>query len=420
LRSDSCFAVCAPGLEPLTAAELAALGIASTTERGGVSFHADAHSLLRANLHLRTATRVLLRLGSFRARSFAELERRARTVPWERLLRPDTPYRLRVSCAKSKLYHEGAVAERLQGVIEARTGARPAAESEVAPATDDEAYAAEDAPAASDSEARAADAQLLVIRFFRDMCTVSADSSGAPLHMRGYRQELAKAPLRETLAAAMLLASRWPMDVLLMDPFCGSGTIPIEAALLARRIPPGLASPGLTPRSFGFQSWPDHASAAWAECVSRAQERVLANAAAPILGFDKDPGAIRAARANAMRAGVQADVELRERAFEHVPPAASGWLVTNPPYGVRVGDRTESQGLFARLGKLARSYPSWTVCALAPEGALGRTLGEPARGILRTRTGGIAVELVQRVGKGADELAADPAEADGVPRKPTS
>jgi 23S rRNA G2445 N2-methylase RlmL len=199
----------------------------------------------------------------------------------------------------------------------------------------------------------------------------------------------------------MLLASGWPRDELLIDPFCGSGTIPIEAALLARRIPPGLASRELAPRAYRFESWPEHDPSAWGGCVSEARGAVLAKAPAPLLGFDHDPGAIRAARANAARAGVGEDLELREQAFGRLaPPAASGWLVTNPPYGVRVGDREERRDLFAKLGKVARSHPGWTICALAPENTLLGTLGPDARSILRTRTGGIAVELVERVGKG--------------------
>jgi putative N6-adenine-specific DNA methylase len=383
-RTDRCFAVSGPGLEPWTAAELTALGIAVTEERGGVSFDADPRALFRTNLHLRTATRVLLRLGSFRARSFAELERRAQGVPWERLLGAGTPYRLRVSCAKSKLYHEGAVAERLHGVVGAKTGAAPAEET-----------------AADDAETQAADAQLFVIRFFRDECTVSADTSGAPLYMRGYRQELARAPLRETLAAALLVASGWPMNERLIDPFCGSGTIPIEAVLLARRIPPGLASREQHPRSYRFRSWPEHDAAEWAACLAEARELVLAEARAPIAGFDRDPGAIRAARANAARAGIEGDVEFREQPFEQLAlPAPVGWLVTNPPYGVRVGDPAQRGDLFAKLGKLARAHPGWTISALTPERTLERALGPAARPILRTRTGGIAVELVQRKGIG--------------------
>jgi putative N6-adenine-specific DNA methylase len=249
-----------------------------------------------------------------------------------------------------------------------------------------------------------------VVRVFRDVCTVSADTSGAPLYMRGYRQELARAPLRETLAAAMLLAARWPEDERLLDPFCGSGTIPIEAALLARRIPPGLASPVRAPRAYRVESWPEHVPGAWAEHVARARAAELPSSPAPLLGSDQDPGAIRAARANAARAGVSGDVEFREQTFEAlVPPAESGWLVTNPPYGVRVGGRGESEGLLARLGAAARaSLAGWTLCALAPEPSLRRALGPGAMEALRTRNGGIAVSLLVRRSGGAGPRRADP------------
>jgi putative N6-adenine-specific DNA methylase len=216
--------------------------------------------------------------------------------------------------------------------------------------------------------------------------------------MRGYRQELARAPLRETLAAAMLLGSGWPRDELLVDPFCGSGTIAIEAALLARRIPPGLANPEGTPRAYRFESWPEHDAGAWAACVTEARAAILPEAPAPLFGFDKDPGAIRAARANAARAGVQGDVELGERSFESFePPAPSGWLVCNPPYGVRVGDKGESGRLLTSLATAARSsLAAWTICVLAPEGRLLRSLGPDAEQVLQTRTGGIQVGLIVR------------------------
>jgi putative N6-adenine-specific DNA methylase len=409
VQTDLCFAVCAPGLEPLAMTELAGLGLSGREEPGGVLFDADPAALCRANLHLRTVTRVLLRLGTFRARTFAELERHARALPWDRLLEQGMQYRLRVSCAKSKLYHEGAVAQRLHGVIDARTGAdlatRTLAEGE------EPTLAAGESGSdlqGEDPEAQAADVQLFVVRFFRDVCTVSADTSGAPLYMRGYRQELARAPLRETLAAAMLLASGWPGNELLVDPFCGSGTIPIEGALLARRIAPGLASPERSPRQYRFQSWPEHSTEAWSACVARAREAVLARAAGPIHGFDRDPGAIRAARANAARAGVEGDVEFREQEFERFEPAAgSGWLVTNPPYGIRVGGRRESQQLLAKLGSAAgSSMAAWTVSALAPPDALRRALGGGAKEVFRTRTGGIAVSFVVRKGR-AEARAAD-------------
>ncbi|HEU0016554.1 MAG TPA: THUMP domain-containing protein, partial [Longimicrobium sp.] len=178
------FAVTAPGLEPLAAAELRALGIAGAVEQGGVAWTGTADDLFRANLHLRTASRVVVRAAEFRARTFFELERHAGKVPWERWVPRGGAVRLRVTSRKSKLYHEGAIAQRLLAAIEKRVG--PLAGTEVGKGDD-----------TGDEEDAAA--QLFIVRFLRDECTISADASGALLHLRGYRQALAKAPLRETL-----------------------------------------------------------------------------------------------------------------------------------------------------------------------------------------------------------------------------
>ncbi len=377
----SMFAVTAPGLEPLVRAELAALGIRAVAEPGGVSWRGPRAELYAANLRLRSASRVLVRLAEFRARAFHELERRAREVPWERFAGSGRPVRLRVTSRRSKLYHEGAIAERLAGAIEAAAGASPAAAA--APSGDEE----EDSP--GDEEA-----QLLVVRFLHDRCTISVDASGAPLHRRGYRQALGRAPLRETLAAAMLLAAGWPGDAPLLDPLCGAGTIPIEAALLGRRIAPGLA--GGEPRRYAFEAWPEHSAAAWDDVVARAREDILPAAPAPVLGSDRDAGAVAAARANAGRAGVAADVELSVRALTAVePPAGPGWLVTNPPYGRRVGDAHALRDLYAALGNLARArLVGWTVALLSAD----RRLSGQARLALdersRTRNGPIPVRIL--------------------------
>src|SRR5690606_2711512 len=194
-------------------------------------------------------------------------------------------------------YHEAAIAERL---AEAVTRAVPSApvHAGAAPVDDNDVAAA----------TSRVPPQLFIVRVFRDRFTLSADTSGALLHRRGYRQATAKAPLRETLAAAMLLSSGWDGRAPLVDPFCGSGTIPIEAALLARRIPPGLAGPGHAPRRYAFQGWPDFDAALWDDVVARAREAILPATPAPILGSDRNGGAIRAARSNAARAGVDGDV----------------------------------------------------------------------------------------------------------------
>lgn len=384
-REVDLFAVTAPGLEALCRAELGALGIAAAEEPGGVAWRGGLTSLYRANLHCRTASRVLARLGSFRARTFAELERHAARLPWDAFVARGAQVSLRISSRKSRLYHTGAIAERLAGVL--------AAGGVHAIATGDDED--EDAPAA----------QLVVIRFLRDECTVSIDASGALLHQRGYRQALAKAPLRETIAAALLAAAGWRGDAPLLDPFCGSGTIPIEAALQARRIPPGIANPELAPRAYAFEKWPGHDAAAWARCVTDARAAVLPQATVGIVAADRHGGAITAARANAERAGVAADIEFRRQAVDAAAvPAGAGWLVTNPPYGVRVGERRELFATYAALGRLARRAQGWTVAFLSADPGLEAAVGLPLRQLLATRNGGIAVRLlaVEREDAGAD------------------
>jgi putative N6-adenine-specific DNA methylase len=355
--------VTAPGLEAITAAELNALGLTpGRFERGGVSFEADASGLYRANLRLRTASRVLVRLASFRATAFYELEKRIRKVPWETILPPGTPAEFRVTSRESKLYHGRAVADRLAGWVGATAGA-----------------GSTDVPV-----------QEFVVRIVSDRVTISADSSGALLHQRGYRLATAKAPLRETLAAAILLGAGWDGRAPLLDPMCGAGTIPIEAALIARRLAPGRH------RRFAFMTWPTFDATAWDHEVATADSEALPRAPGPILGSDRDVGAIRAATENAARAGVATDIEFAQTALSAIePPAGPGWLVTNPPYGVRVGEANRLRDLFAKLGQVVRAKcPAWQVAMLSAnrmlEGQTGLEFGE----VFRTSNGGIPVRLV--------------------------
>lgn len=363
---SSCYAVAPPGLESFVETELSGLGIRGTVEEGGVAFLATRRELYAANLHLRVASRVLVRVAEFRATAFWELEKRARAIPWADLVAPGRDVTFRVTARKSKLYHQAGIAERLAG---AATGA------------------------VTGLTARGAgDAQEFVVRVFRDTVTVSIDSSGALLHQRGYRLAAAKAPLRENLGAALLLASAWEPSSPLLDPFTGSGTIPIEAALLARRIPPGWQ------RGFAFERWPDFRVETWRAVRAAAEARIVPTAEAPIVGADRDGGAIRAARANAVRAGVAGDIEWREAAFSSVAPAAGpGWLVTNPPYGVRVGEANRLRDLYARLGQLIRGrFRDWTVAVLAADRRLVSAMGVTFREAARFRNGGIPVALLVR------------------------
>jgi putative N6-adenine-specific DNA methylase len=373
------FASTAPGLEAVTLGELASLGMSgAAAEPGGVAFRGGPADVARANLWLRTASRVVVRAASFEATTFYELERRARQVPWERYASAERPVRFRVTCRKSRLYHSDAVAERLAAALDRRVGGGVAIAHGGGGADD------ADAGDASDD-----DAQLFVVRLFRDRCTVSADSSGALLHRRGYRQAVAKAPVRETLAAAMLAGAGWAPDAPLLDPLCGSGTVAIEAALLARRIAPGLG------RRFAFMRWPEFDERDWTALVDEARTSELARAPAPIQGSDRDEGAVAAAAANARRAAVEADVELSVRPLSAVaPPAGPGWVVTNPPYGVRVGERDRLRNLYLAFGNVLRARcPGWTAALLLADRQLESHLRLELREAFATSNGGIPVRL---------------------------
>lgn len=374
------FAVTAPGLEPYTAAELSALGLAplpavsitgpgeAKDESGGVEFEASTTDLFRTNLMLRTANRIIYRLGEFSAVSFPELRKKAARLPWETVLKPGQPVAFRVTCHKSKLYHSGGVAERVAGAISD--------------------YLGKPCPVEKFDENAAKLPQLILVRFNHDVCTISADTSGELLHRRGYRLETAKAPLRETLAAGLLMASGWDGISPLLDPFCGSGTIAIEAALMARRIAPGKN------RRFAFMDWPDFDEKKWKHVVSRAGSLEV-QTRAPIIASDRDAGAIQIARNNAERAGVLDQIQFDCRAVSAIePPAGPGWVVTNPPYGVRVSPDRDLRDLYARLGDVLRGKcPGWKTGILCNNDVLiGQAHLQPVEKI-RLVNGGIPVSL---------------------------
>jgi putative N6-adenine-specific DNA methylase len=375
-QSYDCYAITPPGAESITARELSALGIdPRASEPGGVSFRTDAGGIGRANVELRTASRVIVRVATFHASAFHELERRADRLPWEAYVPPGRSVAFRVTSRKSKLYHQGAIAQRLGESVMLRVPGVTVS------------------PGGLDSEERGnaeSGVQLFVVRLFHDECTVSADSSGEHLHHRGYRLAGAKAPLRETLAAAMLLAAGWDGTMPLIDPLCGSGTIPIEAALLARRIAPGL------PRTFACEQRATFPRSILASARSAAQERILSQAPAPILGSDRDAGAIDAASENAERAGVLESIQLRKQAISALEsPLGLGFVVTNPPYGIRVGRSRDLRDLYAQLGNvLRRRCSGWRVALLSARDELARQTRLPLAPAFRTSNGGLRVKLL--------------------------
>lgn len=367
------FAITAPGIAPITAAELDALGVPHEPPGpDGVAFSADVKTLALVNLWLRTASRVVVRLGEFKAQGFAELEKHAAKLAWQRVLRPGQPIAIRVTCRKSRLYHSDAVAERVARQISKVFGV----ESPVVRMTDSD-----------DDDAPTDEAQRILVRLHHDVCTVSVDTSGELLHRRGYRQAVAKAPLRETVAAACLLAADYDGTQPFLDPMCGSGTFPIEAALIARKQAPGRARP------FSFEQWPgwDRDLLPFLRRSTKASGTDVTDLI--IHGSDRDPGAIRMSGENAERAGVAGLVEFRQCAIDALePPSPTGLWCSNAPYGRRVGNADALIGLFVQIGKLARGpFADWRVALLMAEQSHVRALGSPVTEVLHTRVGGIQV-----------------------------
>ncbi|CAB4748548.1 MAG: class I SAM-dependent RNA methyltransferase [Actinobacteria bacterium] len=387
MHVHDCLAVCPPGLEELVADEWRELRLRPGKPiHGGVPFRATDRELYLANVWTRLATRVIVRLGTFVAKSFAELEARAASLPWDLYLTDGITPVFRVTAAKSKLYHTDAIAERLHRV----TGTTPVIE-------DDEHTLDPDR------------VQLFVVRFSHDKVTISVDSSGESLHRRGWRQQVAKAPLRETLAAAMVRASGWTGHTPLVDPLCGSGTIAIEGALAACGYAPGAN------RTFAFQRWASFQPGTWASVnagvIKAATDRVRRRDVPPIIAADRDAGAARATLANAERAGVADLIQVRNAALSLTISSLTtldfpGLLLTNPPYGERIGERGPRSGagvggqrdlrdLYAALGTAVREQlPGWSLGLLVSDMVLAGQVRLPLVEKFATSNGGIDVSMV--------------------------
>ncbi len=391
------FASTAPGLESITAGELKGLGIKGRQEIGGVTFAAGLGQIYESNLWLRTASHVVVRLGQFHASTFYELERRAKKIPWLDFLPDNGSVEVRVTSRKSRLYHSDGVADRVLSAI-ARV-APPGVDLQMAESVH-EGGATEEIDAEATGKALSNGdvtdrSQSFLVRIVDDQCEISADSSGELLHRRGYRKEVAKAPLRETLAAAMVLASGWngKRGEPLLDPMCGSGTILIEAALLARGIAPGLK------RDFQFMHWPGFDRALWNDLTEKARSSVT-TPSLDIRGGDRDAGANSAATRNAERAGVTGDIRLSVDSLsasiarlEDVT-AGDGWILTNPPYGARVGDSDDLRDLYATLGKALKAKRGWRMGILTSDAVLAGQMRIPIRPRFSSRNGGIPVNFL--------------------------
>jgi putative N6-adenine-specific DNA methylase len=349
-RRVDTFSICQPGLEPILAAEVQALGVSGRPTHGGVIGSMTWAQLALANLHLRTATRVLVRAARFDATTFGELGAGLRRIDWSGWLPPAAHVLVRVASSRSALYHTGAIEDRVREVVPDGDG----------------------------------DPQQVHVRIDRDLVTVSLDSSGDPLYMRGWRHEAGQAPMRETLAAALVLWSGWNGKTSLADPCCGAGTVAIEAALFVRRIAPGRR------RSFTMQRWPVAASVDWSKLRAAADADVRPRSPV-IVASDADPDAVAMTVANARAAGVELVTEVRDVTTDQPAFPAVGYVVTNPPYGGRLDG--DLRRIYAGIGRAAGSDGHLTT--VAPEGAPTSAFGVPWWATLSTRNGGIPVRFLR-------------------------
>ena len=336
------FLIVAPGFEPTLAAEARAKAFTVTgTTKGGVTLAGDWPDIWRANLSLRGATRVLVRLASFRVMHLAKLDAKARKLPWAHWLRPDRPIRVDATCRKSRIYHDRAAAERVQNAIAETLGAKISKDALLT----------------------------LKVRIDNNLCTISLDTTGEALHKRGSKAEVNRAPMRETMASLFLAEAGFDGAGSVYDPMCGSGTFVIEAAEIAAGLDPGRN------RAFAFEHLAGFDPDAYAvlKTKSRPADRLY-------FGSDRDKGAIRMSTSNAERAGVAASTAFDVTAIRDVSPPTDepGLVIVNPPYGARIGDRKPLFGLYNAFGRVMRHrFAGWRVAMIASDGGLAKATELP-------------------------------------------
>ncbi len=329
-------APCHFGLEAVLKKEIVDLGYEiSQVEDGRVTFIGDDEAICRANVFLRTGERVLLKAGSFRAESFEELFENTKAIAWEEFIPRDGKFWVtKASSIKSKLFSPSDIQRIMKKAMVERMR---------------KAYGAEVFPETGSSYP-------LRVFLYKDQVTIGIDTSGESLHKRGYRTLASKAPITETLAAALILLTPWRKDRILVDPFCGSGTFPIEAAMMAANMAPGMN------RSFLAEDWKNLIPRkCWYEAMDEANELVDSQVQTDIQGYDIDGSIVKAARANAQAAGVDHMIHFQERpvsALSH--PKKYGFLITNPPYGERLEDKENLPGLYRELGARFMDLDSWS------------------------------------------------------------
>ena len=358
------FVVVAPGFEQVCAQELINLGIQPTNiEHGGIKFSGGLAELYRANLWLRSAGRIMVRLGELSARDFPALFKRLVRLPWGRFVKPGTACDIRVVCHHSRLMHTGRIAEVCRDAMARSLGEKNGDTGPV---------------------------QKIYLRLDDDRCQVSIDSSGEHLHRRGYRQAVVAAPLRETIAAGCLLSCGYDGSKPLLDVMAGSGTIAIEAALIALQRAPGKE------RDFAFMDWPKYRAGLWQQQLNEAQRQEKSTLSAPIIAVDNNPKAVAATEHNLTTVELVDIVQSSCGNMQDLQPQSEpGLIMCNPPYGERLGKNASLEALYHDIGKCyGTTFAGWYGGIICPESELVKAAGISFRPQLKFSNGGIKVSLL--------------------------
>lgn len=367
-------APCHFGMEAVLKREIQDLGYQIIkTEDGKVTFAGDESAFARANLFLRTAERVLWKVGSFRAETFEELFEGTKNLPWEEYLPPDAKFwAAKATSIRSRLFSSSDIQSIVKKAIVERMKFK---------------YRMEWFPE-SGSEFP------LRVSLLKDEVTIGIDTSGESLHKRGYRRLTSRAPLTETLAAAIIMLTPWKQDRLLVDPFCGSGTIPIEAAMIGANIAPGLN------RSFTAKGWSDILpEKIWTQAAEEANDRIRRDIEMNIQGYDIDKDIVAVARKNAKLAGVEQYIHFQQRELVNLQSSRKyGFIITNPPYGERLEDKASMPLLYRQIGQAFRGLDSWSMYLLTGYEEAERYIGRKADKNRKIYNGMLKTYLYQFLG----------------------
>ena len=354
MRTFELLVPCHFGLEAVLKKEIYDLGYEiSKVEDGRITFLGDEEAICRANIFLRTAERVMIQVGRFKATTFEELFQGIKAIPWEEYIPEDGKFWVKkASSINSKLFSPSDIQSITKKAMVERMKQK------------------------YHKDWFSEDGASYPVRIFllKDEVTVAIDTSGESLHKRGYRTMTSKAPLTETLAAALILLTPWRPDRILVDPFCGSGTFPIEAAMIAANIAPGMN------REFTAEKWTNLIDKKlWYECVQEAEDMIDTSIEVDIQGYDIDGDVVKAARENAKRAGVDHMIHFQQRAVAELRhPKKYGFVISNPPYGERLEEKADLPKLYSEIGSAYQKLDSWSMFLITSYEDTERYIGRKA------------------------------------------